>query len=315
MNENRDILEEIESSLWLNSEVEKNILEFEEIKNIEIDFSQYEKTKEIKYSYETIVKEEKKWNNIISWVIFFTKYLTTTAAIFLVLLVTTNYSAYINVAKSYIFKEQFETTKAWILSSVEASQIRTRVVENVLEENENTNNSSSISQYKKDLEERKIDINIEITPFDNRVIVPKIGKNIPLLEVQNRNISWESELNDIFMKELENWIIRYPGSAKPWEIGNSFIFWHSSNFPWMKWDYNDVFANLDNVRYWDEVIVYYWQKKYTYRIKEKRVIRPGDVSILERNKDKSEVTLMTCWPIWTTLNRLIVVWELVENED
>jgi hypothetical protein len=36
------------------------------------------------------------------------------------------------------------------------------------------------------------------------------------------------------MKELENGIIRYPGSAKPGENGTSFIFGHSSNFPWVK---------------------------------------------------------------------------------
>jgi len=114
------------------------------------------------------------------------------------------------------------------------------------------------------------------------------------------------------MKELEKGIIRYPGSAKPGENGSSFIFGHSSNFPWIKWDYNDVFSLLDKVVYNDEVIVYYWQEKYTYKIKEKKVITPWDVSVLERNKDKSEITLMTCWPIWTTLNRLIVTWELIE---
>jgi len=47
-------------------------------------------------------------------------------------------------------------------------------------------------------------------------------------------VSSEKELNNIFMNELENGIIRYPGSAKPGENGNSFIFGHSSNFPWIK---------------------------------------------------------------------------------
>jgi sortase (surface protein transpeptidase) len=36
------------------------------------------------------------------------------------------------------------------------------------------------------------------------------------------------------MKELEKGVIRYPGSAKPGEDGASFIFGHSSNFPWIK---------------------------------------------------------------------------------
>jgi LPXTG-site transpeptidase (sortase) family protein len=48
-------------------------------------------------------------------------------------------------------------------------------------------------------------------------------------------------------------------------------------------------------------------------VREKNVITPGDTSVLERNKDKAEITLMTCWPIGTTLNRLIVTAELVEE--
>jgi len=38
--------------------------------------------------------------------------------------------------------------------------------------------------------------------------------------------------------------------------------------------YNDVFALLDKVVFDDVVIVYYNQKKYTYKIREKKVITP-----------------------------------------
>ena len=172
----------------------------------------------------------------------------------------------------------------------------------------------SDKKYKKALDAKEINLDIEIAPYTNRVIIPKIGKNIPLLDVKNRNIEWQNELNDIFMKELEKWIIRYPGSALPGEEWVSFIFGHSSNLPWMKWDYNNIFATLDQVQFWDEVIVYYGQEKYTYKIREKKVIKPGDVSVLKRNNDKSEISIMTCWPIWTTINRLIVTWELVKND-
>jgi sortase (surface protein transpeptidase) len=114
------------------------------------------------------------------------------------------------------------------------------------------------------------------------------------------------------MAELANWVVRYPWSSRPWEIWNSFIFWHSSNFPWIKWDYNDVFALLDNVVFWDEIIAYYNQKKYVYKVREKKIIKPGDVSILKKDTKKAEITLMTCWPVWTTLNRMVVIRELVE---
>jgi sortase A len=120
-------------------------------------------------------------------------------------------------------------------------------------------------------------------------------------------------LNNIFMKELEDWVVRYPWSAQPWEKWNAFIFWHSSNFPWISWEYNDVFARLWQVEEWDIVFSYYGQKKYKYRIKERKVISPNDVGVLKNDNNKKQLTLMTCWPIGTTLNRLILVWELIEE--
>ena len=123
------------------------------------------------------------------------------------------------------------------------------------------------------------------------------------------------ELNDIFMQELENGVVRYPGSAKPGEEGNAFIFGHSSNNVWESGDYNDVFALLDHVTYDDEVVVYYGQEKYTYKIEAKDVISPGDVSVLQSNpEDTSSITLMTCWPIGTTLNRLVLTGKLISVE-
>ncbi len=260
---------------------------------------------------------EKKHNSLVSWFVFLSKYVLTSGLIFWVLLVSTNYSAYINVAKSYIFKSEMESRENKLISSVEAANIKEKYAEEKIKElnkqEENDDSVNSIRKMKKAQDKENIDLNINITPYENRIVVPKIWKNIPLLDLKNRKVEWQKELHGIFMKELENGVIRYPGSAKPGKTWNTFIFWHSSNFPWAKWAYNDVFALLDNVTYDDEIIVYYWQEKYTYKITQKKVIKPGDVSVLDKKSDKKEITLMTCWPVWTTLNRLIVTWELVKK--
>ena len=287
--------------------------ELENINNeniIDLDSNNKFETIEFKYS-------PKKRNSFLSWIIFLTKYIITTAFIFVVLLAATNYSAYINIAKSYVYSWELKANKQKLITSVEASNIKEKYSEEKKEEiiiEKKEENKLSIKRMKREQDKENIKLNIEITPYNNRIIIPKIWQNIPLIDIKNRNIDWEDELNEIFMDELQNGIIRYPGSAKPWEDGTSFIFWHSSNFPWIKWDYNDVFSLLDKVVFNDKIIVYYWQEKFVYKIREKKVITPGDVSVLERNKSKSEITLMTCWPIWTTLNRLIVVWELVEED-
>lgn len=272
--------------------------------------------KEIVYKYETVVIKKEK-NKFFSITLHVWKYMVTSALIFAILLLGTNYSAYFHIAKSFIFSEEMKKTEKSILNSVEAWNLKKKITENIEETKAEEQNqkieAKSIRKYKRDLDAQDLTLDIEITPYENRIVIPKMWKNIPLIDIKNREIKTENELEDILMKELEQWVVRYPSSAIPGEIGTSFIFWHSSNFPWMKGDYNDVFATLDNLVYGDEIIIYYNQKKYTYVIREKAVIKPGDVSVLKRNKNKQELSIMTCWPIWTTLNRLIVTWEIIEK--
>lgn len=299
-NKEMDILLELEQNL--------NSLEEKKLQNNYI------------YEVNILEKKEKNKNNFsVKNTFFFAfKYLTTSLLIFGVLLIWTNYNAYINIAKWYLFKWEIEKESKSILNSVEASNLKDKVNEKTKEETQKEEEKSedktslSLKKYKKELDEKNIDLNIEITPYENRIVIPKLGKNVPLVDIKNQKVDSEHELENIFMKELENWVVRYPGSAVPGENGNAFIFGHSSNFPWMQWDYNDVFSNLNFLESGDEIIIYYGQKKFIYKIKEKKVIKPGDVSVLKRSPEKKELSIMTCWPIGTTLNRLVVIGEIVE---
>ncbi len=256
------------------------------------------------------------------------KYFSTSICIFGILMVGANYSAYWNLAYSIIYAEEMQVTKNSLIQSVAANNLEEKN-KNVSDVNtfkqvsrqqeysqKTTRSMHSMSSLTSHPSQSWVDLWIEITPYENRIVIPTIGKNIPLIDIKQKKVEWVNELNDIFMKELENGVIRYPGSAKPWEIGNSFIFWHSSNFPWLEGEYNDVFSLLDKVTFEDEVIVYYGQEKYTYKIRTKNVISPGDVSVLENESDddRSKLTLMTCWPIGTTLNRLVLTGELISVE-
>ena len=261
-------------------------------------------------------------------VVFLIKYFTTSACIFGILMLATNYSAYWNIATSIIYAEEMEVTKKSLIQSVAAASSIDDNDSGSIEQDtfkqlsgeetkkyEYTPSMHSLGSLVNQSNNSEIDLWIEITPYENRIIIPTIGKNIPLIDIKQQKVEWIDELNDIFMKELENGVIRYPGSAKPWEEGNSFIFGHSSNFPWMQWEYNDVFSLLDHVTYDDEVVVYYGQEKHTYKIRTKDVISPGDVSVLKDDgNDKSKLTLMTCWPIGTTLNRLVLTGDLISVE-
>jgi hypothetical protein len=175
--------------------------------------------------------------------LFLVKYVATSSFIFMLLLATTNYSAYVEIAKSYINPEAMEDAKNGMYASIESSTIikeqeEQKVQESISNEqklemikNKNYHSMEKLNHVRGD---DNIAINIEITPYENRIVIPKIGKNIPLIDVENRTVQNVKELEDVFMKELVNGIVRYPGSAKPGNEGNAFIFGHSSNFPWLE---------------------------------------------------------------------------------
>ncbi len=151
-----------------------------------------------------------------------------------------------------------------------------------------------------------------VYPSDNRLVIPRIGKNVPLITVPpHRN--WR-KLEKTIQKGLQNGVVVHPVSAEPGNFGNFFLTGHSSYYTWDKGRYKDVFALLHEMKVNDIVEVYWEGKKYTYKMEEKRVVKPTAVEILEQPKDKKEITLMTCTPIGTNKNRLILVGKLQSVE-
>jgi hypothetical protein len=62
----------------------------------------------------------------------------------------------------------------------------------------------SMDKLLNDSYDKKLSMQIEIVPYENRIIIPKIGKNIPLVEVKNRTVQSVEELENVFMAELAN---------------------------------------------------------------------------------------------------------------
>lgn len=320
MNSNIDILNDLNKDIEKSLELIKNDNldsqeELFETHNDDLSESDYLLLKD--YLDERKEDSEKKnffsIKNIKISFSFLTKYILTSFGIFVLLMLSSNYQAYLNIANSYIKKDEMVNTNNSLINSVKATSITNNKKEEIKKETKDDDKLNNSLKSFVNLKEEKPSLNIDITPYENRIIIPKIWKNIPLVDIKNRTVSWQSELNDIFMSELEKWVVRYPWSVKPWELWNSFIFWHSSNFPWINWEFNDVFSTLNNVSFNDEIIIYYNQKKYVYTIKKRDIISPWNVSIFKWNKTKAQVMIMTCWPIWTTLNRLVLTWELKKD--
>lgn len=50
---------------------------------------------------------------------------------------------------------------------------------------------------------RSSSANFNVTPYENRIIIPKLGKNIPLVDVEHATNAKYGEMHNIFMDELK----------------------------------------------------------------------------------------------------------------
>lgn len=149
----------------------------------------------------------------------------------------------------------------------------------------------------------------EIGPPENRIIVPKLNLNVPLVTPSYQSLlneDWDNLETDI-QNALELGVVHYPGTARPGQAGNFFVTGHSSYYPWADGNYKTVFARLHELNIGDEYWVYYGGDKHRYVVQEKKEVKPSNVNVLDQPIHKRISTLMTCTPVGTTLRRLIIV--------
>lgn len=150
-------------------------------------------------------------------------------------------------------------------------------------------------------------LDMEITPLDDRLIIPRINQNIPVIRVSSEALlkkDW-SGLEAEMQKALQDGVVHYPGTSLPGQTGNVVITGHSSYFPWDPGRFKDVFALLHDVVVGDKIVVYYKQDKYLYEVDEIKIVLPEDISVLKQTP-QNKLTLITCTPVGTNLKRLIV---------
>ncbi len=152
--------------------------------------------------------------------------------------------------------------------------------------------------------------------YENRIVIPSIEVNAPVMEPSLGLDALKSEdwnaLEDQIRSSLLQGVVHYPGTADPGQIGNAFFTGHSSNVFWEQSPYNTVFALLPKLKEGEDIYITFDQVEYHYKVTSKTEVSPKEVSILKQG-DTKELTLMTCTPLGTTLRRLVVKAELVED--
>lgn len=99
------------------------------------------------------------------------------------------------------------------------------------------------------------------------------------------------------------------GAGEPGAVGNVVIFGHRFlNLPPSK---NTMF-NLHKVSPGELIEIEWEGETYTYRVTDSKTVAPSQISVLEQT-ESATLTLITCTPIFTTTNRLVVTAQLVES--
>lgn len=138
-----------------------------------------------------------------------------------------------------------------------------------------------------------------------KIIIPKIGVEAPV-------VYDEPKVDEAsYQKALERGVVRLGNSANPGTNGNVVIGGHSSNNVFNAGGYKYVFVNLKRVNVGDIFYLNYNGQRYTYKVFKKKIITPKDVSALA-STGKPIVTLFTCDPPGTNVNRLIIQGEQID---
>ena len=139
------------------------------------------------------------------------------------------------------------------------------------------------------------------------VLIPKIDVNAPV--ISNVSVTIEKE----YMNALRKGVAYAEGTALPGQIGNIFLFAHSSLNFWQLGPYATVFNMTKKLEKGDVVILFHKGDAYEYIVYEMEVVPGWDTSPFDAEYERSVVTLITCDPPGTTLNRRVVKAKLVNT--
>ena len=148
----------------------------------------------------------------------------------------------------------------------------------------------------------------KVATNESRLLIPKIAVDVPI--VWDANAADTNSLNKAMDKGIV-WFNIQGANAKPGEKGNFVVSGHSSNDWTDGGNYKFIFARLEKLAAGDVVYANYNGTRYTYKITGTKVVKPTDVASLQIGNDKPYITLITCTPLGTAQNRLLVFGEQI----
>ncbi len=132
-------------------------------------------------------------------------------------------------------------------------------------------------------------------------MIPKLGANakvFPNVDSSNQNE---------FLPLLQKGVAHAKGTDFPGMQGNIYLFAHSTDNFWDVGRYNAIFYLLKDLSKGDDVVLFFGNRRYNYKVVESRIVDSSDISYLTKSQEGEEtLILQTCWPPGTTWKRLLV---------
>ncbi len=138
-----------------------------------------------------------------------------------------------------------------------------------------------------------------------RLIIPKLNIDVP--------VAFDISTDDV-MEAMNHGVAQFkiPGAnAMPGQIGNLVISGHSAGDIYSSNPYKFIFSGLERLQVGDLIYVNYDSIRYTYQMTKSEVVDPTNVAALIYPTDKPMITLITCTPLGTSLNRLLITGEQI----
>jgi LPXTG-site transpeptidase (sortase) family protein len=139
--------------------------------------------------------------------------------------------------------------------------------------------------------------------------------SIPSLQISAPVIYITQKGEGVYTEALARGVVHYPGTAMPGELGNVYLFGHSSDLPWSTGAYKTIFAPLPQIATGDKILLTDHEGKvFAYAVFETKVVTPNDLSVLSQYENREKLlSLQTSYPLGTALKRFIVIARLIED--
>ena len=158
----------------------------------------------------------------------------------------------------------------------------------------------------------EIDPTLSIKTHDKPyLMIPKLNIEVPVIfgaknDVNSMNIAMDNGVANFSV----------PGAAAmPGEIGNFVISGHSAGNIYQQSNYKFIFSGLTRMKDGDLMYMDYSGVRYTYKVTGTKTVKPIDVASLRQiakdNEGKPMMTLITCVPLGTSRERLLVYGEQI----